>query len=314
MRYRYFDFTLDSDIRFPELEPAHACTRTLLLRLSESIDAAGTDTHAPSVPRVRADNGQPWLSIGRAGEAFRLEFHGLVTLQYDTPRVSWTRRAAALRDDSLRHLLLDQALPLIAAHEGDTVLHAACAAVDGRAVLLAGPAGAGKSTLIAHLMSNGWDLAADDAAAIRVQSSGVLVQPAYAGIRLWPDSREALNYSEALDYRDGVEVAHDPEKRRFCSGVLPEGALPLVGVYLLNPDGVSTPALRLLSRRDAVVALLRNSFVLDVSDHRRAEAQLEALTAIASRVPVAELRMPHQFEALASVRATIERELIGVPR
>ena len=308
MRYRYFDYAFDSDIAFPELEPASGCARTLVLReLATPADAKAAAASMRWVPRVCADDGVPWLSIGRAATRFGLEFHGLLFVQYEPARVLWSRRNDRLPDESLRHLLLDQALPAIVAHQGDIVLHAACAIVDARAVLIAGPAGAGKSTATAHLVSNGWHAAADDAAALTVQGAGVLVQPAYGGIRLWPDSRAAVGYgSEPLDPDSSA-------KRRLRSGPLPAHAVPLTAIYLIHREP-STLEVRDLSRRDAVVALLRNTYVLDTDDRARAQSQLDSLAAVAQRVPVRDLQVPEDFGALRLVATLIERECAGAAR
>ncbi len=41
-------------------------------------------------------------------------------------------------------------------------IHASCVAVDGRAVLIAGPSGSGKSDLTLRMIDRGWTLVADD--------------------------------------------------------------------------------------------------------------------------------------------------------
>jgi hypothetical protein len=56
-------------------------------------------------------------------------------------------------------------------------LHAAAAACDGAALLIAGPAGSGKSTLVAELLRHSWALLADDAAAIERWRNIVLPLP-----------------------------------------------------------------------------------------------------------------------------------------
>lgn len=54
----------------------------------------------------------------------------------------------------------------VAARPDPLWLHAAAAACDRTALLIAGPAGSGKSTLVAELLRHSWVLLADDAAAI----------------------------------------------------------------------------------------------------------------------------------------------------
>ncbi len=86
----------------------------------------------------------------------------------------------------------------VAAHPGLIWLHAAAASMDGAAVLLAGPAGTGKSTLLVQLVNRGWDLLADDAVALRPDRREALPLPFSPEVRAapcvleqdWPDFLE----------------------------------------------------------------------------------------------------------------------------
>lgn len=69
-------------------------------------------------------------------------------------------------------------------------LHAAAASMHGAAILLAGPAAAGKSTLLVRLVDAGWQLLADDAVAIRRNRPEALPLP------FSPEVRAAAQGSE----------------------------------------------------------------------------------------------------------------------
>lgn len=73
---------------------------------------------------------------------------------------------------------------------GIPVLHAAVAADGaGRAVVLAGGSGAGKSVLLAELLQRGWGLLADDLAPVTLSQDRVPVAlPTGPQVILWPDS------------------------------------------------------------------------------------------------------------------------------
>ena len=69
-----------------------------------------------------------------------------------------------------------------AAHPQLIWLHAgAAAARDGAVVLLAGPAGAGKSTLVVRLVERGWCLFGDDVVPVDRQSTGGAASPVHPG-------------------------------------------------------------------------------------------------------------------------------------
>src|ERR1700677_1802439 len=67
--------------------------------------------------------------------------------------------------DDWANILAFQALPLAATIRGLEVMHASGVVLDGRAVLVAGPPGAGKSSLAAALVRAGGQLLSDDAVA-----------------------------------------------------------------------------------------------------------------------------------------------------
>jgi hypothetical protein len=303
MRVRYLGLILDTDVPLPELEshPHRDLTAPAQLWLRRDDEPCPTSA-VKWFHDVRSDDGEPWLSVGRTDEGYILEFHRLLWLHYRSPLVCWSRHAN-VSEESFRHILLDQALPLIAAQEGHTVLHGACAVSEGGAALFAGRAGSGKSTLVACLVAGGWRAAADDAATVVVQAGGVLVRPSYGGLRLWPDS------SDALGYAGGEPVAAHSDKRRFRAHSLPDRDVPLRAVFVLRPADGESASVRDLSKRDALIALVSNTYVLDIQDRQRARSQLDMLTAVVERLPVRELTVPHRFEMLDEVRSLVEQYL-----
>jgi HPr kinase/phosphorylase len=58
-----------------------------------------------------------------------------------------------------------------------TLLHATCAALSGRGVLLKGPSGSGKSDLCLRLIHNGWRLVADDQVCLTSSNFHLIGQP-----------------------------------------------------------------------------------------------------------------------------------------
>lgn len=58
----------------------------------------------------------------------------------------------------------------------DLLVHASCVAIGGRAVLLAGPAGAGKSDLAMRLIDRGAQLVSDDYTELRISGERLLAR------------------------------------------------------------------------------------------------------------------------------------------
>ena len=75
-----------------------------------------------------------------------------------------------------------------AAHPSLLWLHAGAVAKDGVVVLLAGPAGAGKSTLVVRLLERGWRLFGDDVVPVDVNRQAALPLPFTPDVRTTPSA------------------------------------------------------------------------------------------------------------------------------
>ena len=75
---------------------------------------------------------------------------------------------------------------------GVTALHAGTIVVDGRAIVLVGDAGAGKSTTAAAFARLGYPILAEDIAALDDRGNCFWIQPGYPHVNLWPPSVELL--------------------------------------------------------------------------------------------------------------------------
>ena len=126
--------------------------------------------------------------------------------------------------DLVSHLLLDHVLPRVVALRGDLILHGAGAVgPSGRAHLLLGATGMGKSTLATALAAGGWPLLDDDAVRVVWGSQVPHAVPGYAGVRLLPDAAKAV----VPDLAPGRPMAHGHEKIRFAvTGRAPAHAGP----------------------------------------------------------------------------------------
>jgi hypothetical protein len=102
-------------------------------------------------------------------------------------------------------------------------LHAGAVVIGGRAVALAGPAAAGKSTLAAILVRQGYAILADDVSAIDVAGSPprATVLPGVAQLGLWRDALDLLGIgvgglTRAFSGKDRFLVDHGDVCRQSC--------------------------------------------------------------------------------------------------
>lgn len=306
MRYRFHDLVLDSDIALPEVPPSRRGARDIAIR----IGAAG----APASPRWFhhwREGRRRSLSFARVEDGYLVRAHGLADFHV-------AAGGDAVRCDphgecplaTLRHLLLDQVLPLVLGLEGSLVLHASGVHVDGLGVVaFAGPAGAGKSSLAAAMGLAGHRIVSDDSLLVRRRGDRPVVVPGYPGARLWRDAARGLGLPLA-----GAAVAHYTSKRRVDAAALPFRAAPapLAAIFVMgqrtarpvSPAG-SNAAVRRLGPRDRLVALTRCAYMLDVQDRTQLAAMFANIAWVAGRIPVVRLHVREGRRRLPDAAAEV---------
>jgi hypothetical protein len=125
------------------------------------------------------------VAMGREGDLIRYDVGHMGTFLVDGAQSSIDLYAERDVDPSwVEHVLVNAALPLMAEARGVLSLHAAAAVRDGRAWIIGGPSGVGKSTAALGLIRKGWELLGDDRAVVREKGDGWLVYPVSRTIRL----------------------------------------------------------------------------------------------------------------------------------
>lgn len=257
----------------------------------------------------RAADGEVALSLARSPEGgFLLRFPDqadfLLSAAGDNVRI-WPRTDTG--PETVRHLLLDQVLPRLLAQQRRLVLHAGVVQVGEFAIAFLGKTGRGKSTLVASFDSAGCPLLSDDGLAVKKPGAQVLVTPTYPSLRLWPETVSRLFGSSSRV----AAMAHYSSKQRVMIGDLSAAVvrdIPLGALFVLQAAVEAEPDATSVSRlpaRDACMALIENSFQLDVTDGQRAKGLLTIAGDIALRVPVFSISYPRNFARLNDVRAAI---------
>ncbi len=207
----------------------------------------------------------------------------------------WADWTEATTFEDTATYLLGPVLGLLLRLRGMLAVHAGAVEVDGRAILLSGPAGAGKSTTTAALALAGHPVLTDDVAALREDAAGGWsVLPAFPRVRLWPDSAGALfGSADALP-----PITPGWDKRRLDLGEeglrFSDRAVPLGAVYLLaeREDGADAPRVEPLAPAEALLALVAAAFGSPLLDAEARGRELQALGRVAGRIPVRRL-VPH---------------------
>jgi hypothetical protein len=297
--YQAYGAVLESGLELPELAPRARANPDLTVGLDggRPLEGEWRWTDAPA-----AEPGRPWLAVASGPSGYRLNFEGGgdFVVSSDARRITVFPASASL--DTVRHLLIDQVVPLVLAHLGHFVLHASAFMTQRGAVAFTGPAGSGKSTLSASFGAHGSPLLADDALVIEPGGVAWLARPAYPGLRVWPDVMAAVHDGEPQP------VAPYTDKRRIgARDGMPFAAAPttLNRIYVLGYEEVEEITIRPLSRRDALMALIAHSLTMDTTDTGRAVAQLDRAYALCRNIPVRRLTYPRELAALGDVRAAV---------
>lgn len=307
--YSISDVVLRSAIALPELTPVAGEPDWSFALVDGSLAR-----HRPHwFQRWRTPSGRESVSFARRPDGYLLRFHRFGDFAIDLFRRSivCAPRKTTPRA-TVRHLLLDQVIPLVMSRDARLVLHASAVATPGGAIAFVGRAGSGKSTLAAALAATGFPLLADDCLVVEPSSRGFVARPFYPGARLWPDSARAVGTS-AAGWRS---VAHYSRKRRIAPPLLGyrEQSAGLIRVFVLDGpprrrdrrDHVTVTRLR---QREALLAVLECSFHLDSADPDTIRRRFELQGNLVHATPVYRLSYPWRLADLGETRDALVRRL-----
>jgi len=300
--YQYSDMVVDSTLHFPELTkvisstPAHVQIRSGPGLRPDLLDA-------PIDRTWTMPDGSPWTTFRQLESDWFVDFPDFCgfLLAADGTRVTcYPQPGTGI--DTVRHLILNQILPLVLSARGCHTFHASAVEVEGRAAVFSGQSGAGKSTLALDFARNGERFLSDDLVVFEKTQNGMEVVPSYPSLRVCSDT---LDQAGA-----GLRVAPSAEyntKSRLLAGEslsFQNARVPLGAIYLI---GAAAPAVEIeeVKGAEAIVELVRASFVLDASRRDYLKSHFDRVADLSSMARLFRLRYPRDFERLPEVRGKI---------
>ena len=306
-QYLYAQRSVHSTIALPELSVSSSLEPDF--RISR-IDAPVTPTaplHWDRALTIAPQPGDP--RCARVGDAFALSFPGTAEVWIPAPGDVQVWQHPDASAESIRHVLLDHVMPRVLADAGALVLHGSAAVtLRGACVVLLADSGSGKSTLASAIALAGGELLTDDCFHLSRQGAQPVVIPTYSGLRLWPDSLQALF---GADGARSEPMSHNSAKRRLSS---PPGgrpslvSAPVDAIFVLEPASDATGILATpLGPSSACMALVRNSFRLDLGSHTAAHAALAETARVIDSMPVLSLRYRRDYAMLPALIEQLEQ-------
>jgi hypothetical protein len=237
---------------------------------------------------------------------FTVTFPGIVTfsISFAQKEIGILPAGDFITGETIEHLLADQVLPRILAHEEQLVLHAGAVLTPAGAILLVGLSGSGKSTLAASLHEAGCPLLGDDAILIFDEADGPRCQAVYRSLRLFDDSIRTVfsapvsvgpvaHYTTKQNVRDLDECGYSPSP------------VPIRAMFFLGAPTELDVRVRRMGAAEACMAIIEHSFWLDPTDVEQARKRFLQGGAVAPHFPVFELGYPRDFTRLDVVHETI---------
>lgn len=307
--YRICDLALTSNIPLPELTPAsvpNADCQFQLLPPGSPVPGDFAWFHQWRAAQDSEEEGakEAWAHFARTSDGYLLRFPscGDFLLSADRMQIR-CRPLPGIPEVTVRHLLLDQVIPLVLSRREAVVLHASAVLTPHGVIAFAGKSGQGKSTLAASFAQQGYALVSDDCLVLRAENGGWTALPSYPGVRLWPSTAGALVHENARS----ADVAHYSIKQRISdTDLLPFVNKPAsIRRLFFLADDESPISLQRISPGQAFVSLIGFTYNLDIGDSAFLRRQFEAVGQLTADVSAYAIRYPRQFASLPAVWETI---------
>lgn len=247
----------------------------------------------------------PWTRFYRNKENYLLRFPELADFELSADgRMVRCWPMPDISGDTIQHLYLNQVLPLALSKLGKLVLHASAVDIDDGAVAFVGESGRGKSTLAASFATNGARFLTDDGLVLEMVGGAYRAMPSHPSLRLWEDSEDSLLGEHA---RKAPALPFTPKSRFFAGEHIAfcNRPLPLRRVYFLGDGTRPDAAFERISPSEALIELVRHSFLLDIEERRMLAAQFDELTEMVKQPMFFRLDYPRRYDDLARVRQAI---------
>ena len=281
----YFDGPSDADVE---------------IHLNQKSDRESVFSGSSFIPSYvsssSANNGEPVARFGVLDDSYYGFFYpdGARFAVRRDGREIWANGPEDYALEDLATYLVGPVIGLVLRLFGMLPLHACGVDVDGKAVALLGPQGAGKSTSAAAFAKLGFGILSEDIVAVAENGEGFLAQSGYPRVNLWPESATTIFGSEhGLLPVTPTWGKHflplEDARHRFQSGPLEMGAAFILGDRVA---GAQRPRIERISPASAMTVLVTNTYVNYLLDAAMRRTEFVQLGRFLRRVPVYQVSPP----------------------
>lgn len=295
------DLLLKSVIKAPVLPRSGGPVHNL--QLDEATDQLGIPTLPYHIWTI--ENAPDWCHFFRIEDDYLLRFPNLADFKINANTLAVRCQPVPnVPIATIKQLYLNQVVPLVQSRSSKLVFHGAAIVAKESAIAFVGVSGRGKSTLAASFGSNNYPFLTDDGLLIKKLDDTYHVVPSHASVRLWDDSQLAILGSEAefetpLDYTSKLRF---PANERMVHLQKP---CKLHRIYFLGDAVTGNIIITRLSHQKALLALINNSFLLDIEDKKILTEHFQQLSKLSALGIFYQLDYPRNYEELANVRQAI---------
>jgi hypothetical protein len=306
-RYFAYGLTIVTDLAFPELRAAPPGACDVRVRLATAADR-------PFVGGTWVFKTQR-MACARTPAGYLIRFQDLADFALSTNGRDIVCGQTLESGDEvmLRHLVLDQILPLTFKLRGIEALHATAILTSSGVCAFLGPTGSGKSTVAAGFLKAGYPVMSDDCLPVFFRGDEPCAIPAYPGLRLCADAFAAFRENGDVVRPIGPHTAKQRWVPARAVDSFPTDAAPLKRIYRLVPGnqapqltGVGAAKLERLTARETLMELVDETFRLDPTDEAMLAEEFRFWERVALAVPARRLRIGRDLSSTEAREQVLE--------